>query len=104
MSSEESNIVPKTTLSTISPFTVDFEKSVKKTRISSSSRKPYTVFLVTVHPIGYEETTYRVELFETEYINLRIMRDRGAGSFSAELRPNTKSGFQDVIFSSVGSL
>lgn len=100
----ETNIVPKRVLMTISPFTVDFDKSEKKTRISTRSRKTYTIYLVTVHPVGYEETTYRTELFETEYISLKIMRDRGAGSFSAELSANTKTGFSDVTFSGVGGL
>jgi hypothetical protein len=97
-------ILPKRILVEISPFYADFDKAEKKTRVSTRTRKTYTVYIVPVHPIGYEETTYRVELFETEYISLKIQRDRGAASFSATLSENTKSGFSDVIFSSVGNV
>ena len=100
----ESNIIPKKTLANISPFYVDFDKSEKKTRVSARTRKKYDVYLATVHPVGYDETTYRVELFETEYITLKIMRDRGIDSYAAELSVNPKTGFSDVIFSGVESL
>ena len=104
MSTEPNAILPKKILVEISPFTVDFESAEKKTRVSRVARKPYVVYVVRVSPVDYPETIYRVELFESEYISLKIQRDRGAGSFNASLKDNLKSGFSDVIFSGVGNL
>jgi hypothetical protein len=99
MSDEKIQKINKRVLATISPFYVDFDKSKKVPRVSSRSSRPYSVILCVVHPVGWDSTSYSVELFETEYINLKILRDRGVNAFNASLRPNAKTGYDDVILS-----
>lgn len=90
--------VPKRILLDLSPFEVDFStrKVVKKV---SQKGKAYVVYSVVVNALG-GTGKYRVELFESEYLRLKILHtESGVKAYEASEKPNAKSGFSDLVFS-----